>query len=256
MQISTHMLNMHQEGLSIRSGHVLSIKCREQWTSLDYLHESQNHRIDVMLIGKDLSDQQPGLLMLPLNHVPQSHVCTSFKYLWAWWPHSFSGQPIPIPHHLSHEEVFLISNLNLSWHNLKPCTVVLLLVTWEKNPTSSRLGRKEQISPLAEPCAPTAWEWGHLGWHTRLLCSVPSLADTALCYLGDNLRGGGSKCSGKLEVQARKRGFCCWNMDVCWQFCCSIFETYARYWQVLHSAHGRLPFWSFRWRQGRTFCTT
>lgn len=51
----------------------------------------------------------------------------------------------------------------------------------------------------------------------------------ALCYLGDNLQGGISKCSGKLEVQARRRGFCCWNTGVCCQFCCSIFETYARY---------------------------
>nr|XP_026651280.1 uncharacterized protein LOC113459695 [Zonotrichia albicollis] len=89
------------------------------------------------------------------------------------------------------KKFFLISNPNLSWHNLKPCVVVLLLVTWEKKPTPSWLEKKEQMSPFMEPCAPTAWERGYLGWHTRLHCSVPSLADTPLCYLGDNLQGGG-----------------------------------------------------------------
>lgn len=52
------------------------------------------------------SDQQPALPRQPLNHVPQSHICTSFKHLWAWWPHSFSGQPVPIPNHPFNEEVF------------------------------------------------------------------------------------------------------------------------------------------------------
>ena len=34
---------------------------------------------------------------------------------------------------LSVEKFFLISNLNLPWHNLKPLPLILSLVTWEKD---------------------------------------------------------------------------------------------------------------------------
>jgi len=38
---------------------------------------------------------------------------------------------------LSVKKFFLISNLNLPWHNLRPLLLVLLLATWEKRPTPS-----------------------------------------------------------------------------------------------------------------------
>ncbi|KAK4827080.1 hypothetical protein QYF61_014182 [Mycteria americana] len=40
---------------------------------------------------------------------------------------------------LSVKNFFLISNLNLPWHNLRPFPFVLSLVTWEKRPTPTSL---------------------------------------------------------------------------------------------------------------------
>ncbi|KAK4824091.1 hypothetical protein QYF61_010602 [Mycteria americana] len=40
---------------------------------------------------------------------------------------------------LSVKKFFLISNLNLPWHNLRPFPLVLSLVTWEKRPTPTSL---------------------------------------------------------------------------------------------------------------------
>ncbi|KAK4829075.1 hypothetical protein QYF61_002019, partial [Mycteria americana] len=40
---------------------------------------------------------------------------------------------------LSVKTFFLISNLNLPWHNLRPFPLVLWLVTWEKRPTLTSL---------------------------------------------------------------------------------------------------------------------
>ncbi|KAK4824542.1 LOW QUALITY PROTEIN: hypothetical protein QYF61_016146, partial [Mycteria americana] len=40
---------------------------------------------------------------------------------------------------LSVKKFFLISNLNLAWHNLRPFPLILSLVTWEKRPTPTSL---------------------------------------------------------------------------------------------------------------------
>jgi len=39
--------------------------------------------------------------------------------------HSFSGQPVPVPHHTHRDEFFLVSNLNLPSFSLKPLDLVL-----------------------------------------------------------------------------------------------------------------------------------
>lgn len=55
--------------------------------------------------------------MPSLNHVPQCHISTSFKYLQRWWLHYVSAQP-----------VLMLDNL--PWHNLKPFSLALSLATW------------------------------------------------------------------------------------------------------------------------------
>lgn len=66
----------------------------------------------------------PALPCLPLSHIPEWHIYTSFQCL-----HHFPRQPFPV------QNFFPISNLNFPWHDLRPFPLVLSLVRWEKRPT-------------------------------------------------------------------------------------------------------------------------
>ena len=74
-----------------------------------------------------------------LNHVLKCQIYTVFEHLQGWWLHHFPGQPIPMLHNSFSKEIFLVSNLNLPWHNLRSLTVVLSLVTLEKRLTPTSL---------------------------------------------------------------------------------------------------------------------
>ena len=49
---------------------------------------------------------------------------------------------------LSEKNFFLISNLNLSWCNLRPLLLVLSVVTWKKKPTPTLLHKTELLFSL------------------------------------------------------------------------------------------------------------
>jgi len=66
---------------------------------------------------------------MPTNHLPQRHISTV-------------PEPPPPPPWAAYSttllenKFFQISNLNLSWHNLRPLPLILSLITWEKRPIS------------------------------------------------------------------------------------------------------------------------
>jgi len=62
-----------------------------------------------------------------------------FKHIQGWWLNHFPGEPIPVLYNLFYKEVFLISNLNLPWNNLRPFPLILSPVTSEKRPTPDDL---------------------------------------------------------------------------------------------------------------------
>jgi len=74
-----------------------------------------------------------------LNYVSKRHTCASFKYLEGWWLNYVPEKPVPMPNNPFGEEIFLISNLNLPWRNLRPFPLTLSLVTWEKRPKLTSL---------------------------------------------------------------------------------------------------------------------
>jgi len=69
---------------------------------------------------------------MPTNSVPQCHIHMVLEHLQGRWIHHLPGQPVPVPHHSFKEVVFLISNLNISWHNLKPLPLILKNNVWGK----------------------------------------------------------------------------------------------------------------------------
>ena len=78
--------------------------------------------------------------MTALHHIPQCDISPFPKHLQRWWFHHLPTQPIPMPHHSSENNFFLIFNLNLLWRNLWPFLLVLfpsLPVTWEMRLTST-----------------------------------------------------------------------------------------------------------------------
>jgi len=70
-----------------------------------------------------------------LNHVPDHHIQTVFKHIQRWWFNHLPEEPIPVLNHPFCKEVFLMSNLNLPWHSLRPFPLILSPVTSEKRPT-------------------------------------------------------------------------------------------------------------------------
>ena len=55
-----------------------------------------------------------------LNHILKCHIYTFFEHLQCWRLHHLPGQPVPMSDHPFGKEIFLTSNLNLPWRNLRP----------------------------------------------------------------------------------------------------------------------------------------
>ena len=82
---------------------------------------SQNHRL--VWVGRDLKAHPVPALChgqghLPLDQVAQSPIQPGLDHCQGWDSHSFSGQPVPGPHHPHREE--LVSNLNFPSFSSKP----------------------------------------------------------------------------------------------------------------------------------------
>ena len=61
----------------------------------------------------------------PLPHIPQCHISTFLEPLQGHhWLHHPPGQPMPMLTTLSEENFFLISIVNITWHNLRLLPVV------------------------------------------------------------------------------------------------------------------------------------
>ena len=71
----------------------------------------------------------------PLNHVSMCHIYTILEHFQGWWLNHFPRQPLPCLTTLPEKKFFLLSNLSLLWHNLKPLPLILLLITGGKRPT-------------------------------------------------------------------------------------------------------------------------
>ncbi|KAK4829020.1 hypothetical protein QYF61_001795 [Mycteria americana] len=63
----------------------------------------------------------------------------SFQYLQGWGLNYFPGSLFQCLTTLLVNKLFLISNLNLPWRNLRPFPLILSLVTWKKRPTPTSL---------------------------------------------------------------------------------------------------------------------
>lgn len=61
------------------------------------------------------------------------HICRFFKDFQGWWFHHFSlGTLFLCLTTFSVNKIFLVPNLNLPWHKLRPFSAILPLVTWKK----------------------------------------------------------------------------------------------------------------------------
>ncbi|KAK4812888.1 LOW QUALITY PROTEIN: hypothetical protein QYF61_024244 [Mycteria americana] len=76
---------------------------------------------------------------LQLDQVAQSPTQPGLEHFQGWGIHSFSGQPVPVPHHLIVKSFFLISNLNLLSFSLKPLPLALSLHALVKSPSPAFL---------------------------------------------------------------------------------------------------------------------
>jgi len=104
------------------------------------LWEERNHRI--IETGKDLQ----GHLVWPSTHHHHAHwhmslSATSTCFLSTARDSDSTTSLGSLCHCLKtlSEKFYLMSNLNLSWYNLRPLTIILLVVTWEKRLTSTSL---------------------------------------------------------------------------------------------------------------------
>jgi len=76
---------------------------------------------------------------LPLDQVAQSSIQPGLEHCQGGSIHSFSGQPVPVPHHPHGKELLVVSNLNLPYFSLQPFPLVLSLHTLVKSPSPSFL---------------------------------------------------------------------------------------------------------------------
>lgn len=87
-----------------------------------------NHRLEkVLKIIK--SEHQPKTTSPPLNHVLWHHIHMSLKYLPGWQLTTSLGSPFQCLSILSLNKFFQMSNLHLSWWNLRLFPSILSLVT-------------------------------------------------------------------------------------------------------------------------------
>jgi len=97
-----------------------------------WLHSSVFHKtIEYLRLEKTLEFLQPNSNPSPprpLSHIPQCYISMLLEHLHRWWlHHSLDSlfQHIATP---MEKKCFVISNLNLPWHNLRPFPLVLLLL--------------------------------------------------------------------------------------------------------------------------------
>ena len=62
---------------------------------------------------------------MPTDHVPLWHITMVLEHLHGWWPHHSLGILYQWLTALWEKKCFLISNLTLPWHNLRPSPLVL-----------------------------------------------------------------------------------------------------------------------------------
>lgn len=84
------------------------------------------------------------------NPCPTSYIYTLLKHLQGWQLHHLPRQSVLLPHCSFWELFFLISNLSLSWCNLKALPLILLLSPerWGKESTIFRSLRPERLGLL------------------------------------------------------------------------------------------------------------
>lgn len=92
---------------------------------------SENH--GVIKAGKDL--KITGSNHSPSTAKPTAKLCPQVPHLLLIWPFPGKGEPTTMLERPSSEEFFLLFNLNLPWHNLRPFSFALSLVIGEKGPT-------------------------------------------------------------------------------------------------------------------------
>ena len=63
----------------------------------------------------------------PTDHIHQCHIYMALKHLHRWWPHHFPDSLCQCIITLSEKKLFLTSNPNLPWHNLRPLPLILLM---------------------------------------------------------------------------------------------------------------------------------
>lgn len=73
------------------------------------------------------------------DHLPHCPICTSSKYLQGWCLSRFPGQPLPVADTLLVKKPFLVAILNLFWGKVRPFSLVLMLITWDKRLTLTSL---------------------------------------------------------------------------------------------------------------------
>ncbi|KAK4810503.1 hypothetical protein QYF61_004283 [Mycteria americana] len=93
-----------------------------------------------------------------LNHVLKRHIYTDGDSTTSL------GSLFQCLTTLSVKKFFLISNLNLPWHNLRPFPLILSLVTWEKRPTPTSLQPPFRLllQTLHQLCCPSLDMLQHL----------------------------------------------------------------------------------------------
>ena len=64
----------------------------------------------------------------PTDRVPQCHISMVLGYLWEQVSPPLPAQPVPVHHRSFREEMFPTFLYQLSWYNMKPSPLVLLLL--------------------------------------------------------------------------------------------------------------------------------
>lgn len=113
-----------------------------------------NRIIEILMLEKLLKSNLCPNTTTFTNCFLKCHNYSFSELVQGWWLHHFLGSPFQCLNTLSVKKSFLISNLHLHWHNLKPFPLVLLIVAWKK-----RLMCSISTASFLWPCHPT---WCHL----------------------------------------------------------------------------------------------
>ena len=94
---------------------------------------------------------------MPTAHIPHCHIPIVLEQLQGQWPHHLPGQLCHCITALYESKIFLTSNTNLPWCNLRPLPLILSLVTSKKRPNILlSIGRKHLIHESWVPFKNTA----------------------------------------------------------------------------------------------------